>query len=109
MEQNSDVKNMFFCGSQLKVSAKFHTILLGAFPWLNLIEQYRIMDCWLEANPRKRWRNQPRGVVNWLNRQPKPSLKEIQTASEIHVGRGPELTESERLQVQERVSQRKGM
>lgn len=60
---------MTYAGTHLAVSEKFYTMLAGTFTWLNLKENLDLMDCWLEANPRRRPKNQKRFIVNWLQRQ----------------------------------------
>lgn len=71
-----------FKGQHLIVSMDRHVRLASTFPWVASFEQYRIIDTWLAANPRRRPRNQYRFLVNWFQKQPKP-------LREARIGQGP--------------------
>lgn len=43
--------------------------LREAYPDLDLDRELKKMQAWLEANPRRRYRNYKRFIVNWLNRE----------------------------------------
>ena len=72
-----------FAGKHLSVSYGFDAHLRKTFPGCDLHEQYLLADLWLEANPRLRWRNQPRGLANWLTKNLRHAPK---AAAEAKVG-----------------------
>lgn len=67
--------------THLELDERVYMMLVETFTWVNVPENLKVMDCWLEANPRRRPRNQKRFIVNWLKRQPKPK--------DVYVGQGP--------------------
>jgi hypothetical protein len=43
-----------------------------AFPWVDLAQEYRKMDVWLEDNPDRRPKRMGRFMYNWLSKIPNP-------------------------------------
>ena len=43
--------------------------LQETYPDLDILAQFRKMRAWLEANPRHRYKNYKRFMVNWLNKE----------------------------------------
>lgn len=75
-----------FAGKHLNVSEAFDAHLRKTFPGCDLHEQYLLADLWLEANPRLRWRNKSRGLVNWMIKHLRNAPK---AAAEAKVGTSP--------------------
>src|ERR1022692_3661661 len=69
-------------GKHLVVTLEMYVKLRQAFDHVNCFQQIEIADAWLDANPRRRPRNQYRFLVNWFQKQPRP-------AKEVNVGSGP--------------------
>jgi len=60
-----------FQGSILKIPLKSHEAFVKAFPSLPIEAEYKKMDAWLIANPKKDKKNHPRFALNWLSRSEK--------------------------------------
>ncbi len=64
------------CGVSMDFNGKFFNVrdceLVGLreiYPSVNVILELRLMDNWLETNPRRRKKNYPRFIANWLRRE----------------------------------------
>jgi hypothetical protein len=64
-----------FTGQHLSVTQKQDAVLGEAFPWVDRPAEYRRVDSWLEANPRKRPKKFPQFLHNWFNRITQPKGK----------------------------------
>jgi hypothetical protein len=60
-------------GRHLVVTELMAIKLSRAFPHVDLSHELELCDAWLDANPRRRPRNQYRFLVNWFQKQPKPN------------------------------------
>lgn len=58
-----------FAGKHLNVSEGLDAHLRKTFPGMDLHEQYLFADLWMEANPRRRSKNQARFLANWLTKE----------------------------------------
>ncbi len=57
-----------FQGIQLRITEKEHRGFVAAFSSLNLEQEYREMDSWLVANPKRPKKNHGRFAGGWLKR-----------------------------------------
>jgi hypothetical protein len=55
-----------FQGIELGITEKEHRGFVAAFPSLDLQQEYRVMDAWLVANPKKPKKSHARFALNWL-------------------------------------------
>jgi hypothetical protein len=60
--------SLAFAGHHLSVTEQQDGLAAEAFPWVDLQAEYRKMDSWLQANPRKRPKAPAKFVHNWLAR-----------------------------------------
>lgn len=75
-----------FRGKHLVVSEAMDKHIRATFPGCDVVEQYLLADLWLEANPSRRWRNQMRGLAQWLTKHLRHAPK---VAAEVRVGTAP--------------------
>jgi hypothetical protein len=61
-----------FVGAHFEVSAKQDRLLAEAFPWADRPGEYRRIDSWLEANPKRRPRRAGSFLHNWFSRILRP-------------------------------------
>ncbi len=50
----------------------------NAYPGIDIIAEFKKMDAWLESNPKRRKKNYPRFINNWLNEALKQKLGQKQ-------------------------------
>jgi len=62
-----------YAGARLTVSSKQDLTLGEAFPWVDRQAEYRKMNSWLEANPRKRPKRVGQFLHNWLSKVEVPN------------------------------------
>lgn len=61
-----------FTGKHVKVTEGQDKLLAEAFPWVDRQREYRVMDSWHEANPKKRPKSISRFAHNWMSKIPPP-------------------------------------
>ena len=79
----------YFDGEHLKVTDAQDVRFERCFPLVNRLDEFRAMDAWLAANPRRRPRNTERFVTNWLLRV-KDRYRAVRV--EANAGAGPTVT-----------------
>lgn len=62
-----------FSGVHLSVTHQQDASLAEAFPWVDLPGEYRKMDAWLEANPKKRPKSHVKFAHNWVSKISPPN------------------------------------
>jgi Zn-dependent M16 (insulinase) family peptidase len=75
-----------FLGKILYVSESEHDRLFYVYPNVDVAQELRMMDDWLESNPRRRKKNYRRFISNWLKSEER---KAVSRRVETRVGCGP--------------------
>ena len=57
-----------------------------AYPRTDLMAEFRMMEIWLESNPRRRKKNYSRFIANWLNAEHRKTGTRHQ---DVTIGMGP--------------------
>lgn len=65
-----------FEGTHLKISEGQDRLLAEAFPWIDRKQEYRKMDSWCEANPKKRPKSYSKFAHNWFQRIDPPGVRD---------------------------------
>jgi hypothetical protein len=72
---DASAPSFFFEGQRLRIADSQHKALTAAFPWVNLLSEYRKADAWLIANPDRHVRRFSQFMYNWVSRIPKPEAQ----------------------------------
>jgi hypothetical protein len=60
--------SFFFEGQKLRITESQHKSLGDAFPWVDLLSEYRKADAWIVANPDRHIRRFSQFAYNWMSR-----------------------------------------
>jgi hypothetical protein len=78
--------DFIFVGKFFSLTGYEYHRWLEAFPNVSVYAEFRLMEEWLIANPRRRKKNYRRFITNWLKAEQR---KFDAVRSELMVGQGP--------------------
>jgi len=93
-----------FIGRHFSVGAADWNKLYQTYDRVDIEREFRMMDDWLESNPRRRKKNYRRFITNWLKAEQR---KAERVRPEVMVGAGPVLSDEARERLQARLAERK--
>jgi DNA-binding transcriptional regulator YhcF (GntR family) len=76
--ERAHLQEIIYKGNYFSVTESQHQTYADAYPGLELINEYKKMEAWLESNPdkRKKDRGYPRFINNWLAKAHKQTKKD---------------------------------